>query len=82
MSIYNQDRSMQKTKAFKLTQKDLADYRIPVKICLEFCKVLTPLHRELRIRACQAVGIAAEFAETKVEWEHYLKLNYIMRPDP
>jgi hypothetical protein len=30
----------------------------------------------------QAVGIAAEFSETKVEWEHYLKLNYIMRPDP
>lgn len=82
MSIYNQERSIAKSKAFKLTQKDLADYRIPVQVCLEYCKVLTPLHRELRKRALQAIGISAEFPETKVEWEHYLKLNYIMRPDP
>ena len=30
MTIYNQEKSLEKSKAFKLTPQDLADFRVPV----------------------------------------------------
>lgn len=75
MSVYNKAKQQEKLKSFKLTEKDMADFTIPVQMCIDYCKAMQSLEREMRPQALIDAGIKADYAGTRVTWEEFLKLN-------
>jgi hypothetical protein len=75
MSAYNKAKQSEKIKSFKLTEKDMADFTIPVQMIIDYCKVLQPHEREARASVLIEAGIKADYSGCRVTWEEFLKLN-------
>ena len=72
---YNEMQMTEKHRNHKLSQQDLKDFRVPIKVCADYSVVLRPTKELLRTIVMGAMGISTFQKQAKISYEQFLKLN-------
>jgi len=72
-------KSLEHSSAYKLTKKDLFDYRIALDVLVEFSECLKPTKNKLKAVILSAVGVDVDNFKAKIDWEHFMKLNTLLK---
>jgi len=76
---YNLLKQEEKHKQYKLPRNDYSDFRVPVKVMIDYSEVLRPLKNRLRRIVLNAFGILADYDKSKLTMEEFLHLNSFLR---
>ena len=76
---YNLMRQEEKHKNYKLNMKDYRDFRVPVKVFIDYSEVLRPMKLRLRRIVLNAFGILADYEKTALSMEEFLHISSFLR---
>lgn len=61
--------------------EELQDFRIPLEIFKNNCKIISKTRAHLKLKILQAIGIDTDAKDQKVSWESFLLLNKLLSPN-
>ena len=76
---YNQLKREEAHLQHKLKKKDLADFRVPAWICMEYSEVLKSTKAKLRPTVMRALGIWSEHKGDKMTYEQFLNMSSLLK---
>ena len=74
-------RKAEEYKKLKLSKQDLMDFRVPVKVCLDYADVLRPTKVKLRPIVLNALGVTTNHKGAKISYDQFLRINSFLNAE-